>query len=275
MDMTNQFVKKDRYEMQDLLQIMALLRGEGGCPWDQKQTHESIRNNFLEETYEALEAIDAKDPAMLREELGDVLLQVVFHAQMEQEAGHFDFGDVCNEICQKLIVRHPHIFADVVAQTSEEVLTNWDQIKMQTKGQKAASETLESVPKILPALMRAAKVQSRAGKAGFDYPDLDWAFRDLQSEVEELREGIACQNRENCDEELGDLLFAAVNVSRFLKLDAEESLSKACNKFIRRFTQVERLAQQRGVDMKSASLQELDGLWKEAKQTERASGVDF
>ena len=273
MNMANQFAKQDRYEMQDLLEIMALLRGEGGCPWDQKQTHESIRNNFLEETYEVLEAIDAGDPAMMREELGDVLLQVVFHAQMEQEAGRFDFADVCNDICQKLIVRHPHIFGDVQADTSEEVLANWDRIKMQTKGQKAASETLESVPKILPALMRSSKVQSRAGKAGFDYPDLTWAFQDLQSEVEELRQGIANQDRENCEEELGDLLFAAVNVSRFLKLDAEESLSKACDKFIRRFTQVERMAQQRGVDMKSASIQELDGLWKEAKKQNKASDV--
>ncbi len=259
------FTFKEKYDIQDLISIMDTLRGEQGCPWDREQTHGSIRKNLIEETYEVAEAIDNGDAALLCEELGDLLLQVVFHAQMEKEQGSFDFDDVCNGICQKLIERHPHIFADVIANTPAEVLSNWEDIKKRQKGQTTATETLRSVPKVLPALMRAGKVQSRAAKTGFDYPDVQWAFSDLCSEVEELREALAAGDKPSQQEELGDLLFSAVNVARFLGADPEETLSESCEKFISRFEKVEAMASAQGVDIKKCSIDQLNSLWQEAK----------
>lgn len=179
------YPKKEKYGIQDLLQIMQILRGENGCPWDKEQTHKSMRRDMLEEAYEVCEAIDLEDRELLKEELGDVLLQVVHHARIEQEQGNFDFEDVCDGICRKLMVRHPHVFSDVQVSGTEEVLNNWDKIKQQTKGQTTGSETLTSVPKTFPALMRAQKVQKRAGKLGFNYPDIYWAMDDLNSELDE------------------------------------------------------------------------------------------
>lgn len=260
------FEFKENYRISDLLQIMRILRGEGGCPWDREQTHQSIRRNFIEETYEVAEAIDNGDTALLLEELGDVLLQVVFHTQMEAEQGTFSFDDVCDGICKKLILRHPHIFGDVTAETPDEVLKNWDEIKKQEKGQKTQSDAVRSVPKTLPALMRGAKVQQRAAKTGFDYPDLSDALGDLESELAELKEAISGGDRAAVDEEFGDLLFSCVNVSRFLHLDAEECLTRSTEKFICRFSEVEKLAEQNGTDMKTASLDELNQLWAQAKK---------
>lgn len=259
------FTFKEKYNIQDLLDIMSALRSEQGCPWDREQTHSSIRKNLIEETYEVVEAIDNGDTTLLCEELGDLLLQVVFHAQMEKELGTFDFNDVCNGICQKLIERHPHIFADVIATTPAEVLSNWEDIKKRQKGQTTATETLRSVPKVLPALMRATKVQSRAAKTGFDYPDIHWAFSDLCSEVEELRQAIASGDKHSQEDELGDLLFSAVNVARYIHTDPEESLSKSCEKFIRRFEEVEAIALKQGIDIKQCSIDQLNTLWKQAK----------
>lgn len=244
---------------------MRLLRSEHGCPWDREQDHHSIRKNFLEETYEVLEAIDNEDQELLKEELGDVLLQVVFHAEMEAEAGCFGFDDVCDGICKKLVLRHPHVFGGVDVSGTGEVLTNWDKIKERSKGQTTCTETLKSVPAVLPALMRSEKVQHRAAKSGFDYPNAQDAIKDLVSEVAELREAVDEGDKTHIDEELGDLLFAAVNVSRFVGADAEQSLSKACDKFIARFEVVERLAVERGLSMKEQPLETLDKLWKEAK----------
>lgn len=263
--MATEFLQKTSYDMNDLLTIMSLLRGEDGCPWDREQDHHSIRKNFLEETYEAVEAIDNEDAELLKEELGDVLLQIVFHAQMEQETGGFCFDDVCDGICKKLIVRHPHVFDHITVADSGEVLANWDTIKKQTKGQTTVTETLKSVPVVFPALMRSQKVQHRAAKGGFDYPDTAWAMRDLDSEVAELKEAIAQGEQAHIDEELGDLLFSAVNVARFVHSDAEDCLVKSCNKFITRFEKVEWLAGERGIDMKTSSIEVLDKLWKEAK----------
>ena len=262
------FHKKERYSIADLLDIMEILRSENGCPWDREQNHQSIRKNFIEETYEVVEAIDREDTALLQEELGDVLLQVVFHAQMEKEKGSFSFDDVADGICKKLILRHPHIFADVKADTSEEVLRNWDAIKKVEKGQRTATDTLKSVPKVLPALMRSEKVQSRAAKAGFDFEGIEPVYGSLCSEVEELAEAVQSKNISDIQEELGDVLFSVVNLSRFLKVDAEEALYNATEKFIKRFEQVERLAQQRGIDMKKESMQTLDELWKSVKEFE-------
>lgn len=259
------FRQKDKYTMDDLLEIMRLLRSPEGCPWDREQDHHSIRKNFIEETCEACEAIDNEDTALLREELGDVLLQIVFHTEMEREAGNFDFGDVCDGICKKLIVRHPHIFSDVVASTPEEVLRNWDEIKKREKGQQTQAEALRSVPRTLPALMRSEKVQARAAKTGFDYPDMGSAFHDLQSEIGELAEALQSGNAEEISDELGDVLFSAANVARFAKADSEQALGKSCDKFIRRFEKVEQIAAQRDVDMKKSGMDVLNDLWREAK----------
>lgn len=259
------FIAKDQYGIHDLLEIMKLLRSPDGCPWDRVQTHQSIRKNFLEETCEVLEAIDLENAELLKEELGDVLLQVVFHAQMEQEAGRFTFDEVCDGICKKLIHRHPHIFSDEKADTPEQVLRNWEEIKKQEKRQTTQAQALNSVPKTLPALMRGEKVQARAAKVGFDYEDAAGAMKDLRSEVDELSEAIASGRREEIWEELGDLLFSVANVARFVKVDSEQALGNATDKFIRRFTQVERLADARGIDMKESGMDVLDNLWQEAK----------
>lgn len=252
--------------MQDLLQIMEILRSENGCPWDREQTHESIRGNFIEETYEAVEAIDKKDPVLLREELGDVLLQVVFHARMEEEVNSFNFGDVVNDICEKLIIRHPHIFGDVKVCGTEEVLNNWEAIKNQVKGTKTQTERLEAVPRVYPALMRSQKVSGRAAKAGMDHVTAEAAWKDLESEVSELREAVTEKNSDHVEEELGDLLFSAVNVARLLGVDSEYALTRSCDKFIRRFAETERLATAEGIDLKTADTDTKDRLWKEAKE---------
>ncbi|MBR4858322.1 MAG: nucleoside triphosphate pyrophosphohydrolase [Clostridia bacterium] len=263
-----EFQIKSSYNMQDLLEIMMLLRSPGGCPWDAQQTHESIKKNLIEETYEVIEAINKDDKVLLCEELGDLLMQVVFHAQMEQEAGTFDFDDVADGICKKLIERHPHVFGQVEISGVDDVLTNWNAIKMKTKKQKTTTDSMLSVPRELPALMRATKLQKKAADVGFDWSDVSGALDKLEEEISELRHAIAKGDAENTAEELGDVLFSAVNVSRFVKADAEEALTSASDKFLARFTTVERLANERGIDMNSAGLDVLDSLWDEAKAAE-------
>jgi len=260
------FQIKENYSIEDLKQIMQILRGENGCPWDKEQDHKSIRNNFIEETYEVIEAIEEEDIDLLREELGDVLLQIVFHSQMEAELGNFQFDDVASDICKKLIIRHPHIFSDVKVNNTEEVLENWANIKQAQKGQTTATQTLKAVPKQLPALMRSTKVQQRAKKVGFDYPDADMAFSDLKSEVLELEKAIQNNDIENISEEIGDLIFSCVNISRFYNKDAEELLTASCNKFIKRFEKVENQAIESSINMKEASIEKLNELWKKAKE---------
>ncbi len=264
--MAASFQTKDRYTMDDLLAIMALLRSPEGCPWDREQTHESIAGDFLEETHEALEAIRLKDADGLKEELGDVLLQVVFHSRIEEEKGAFTFDDVVDGICKKLVVRHPHVFGEITVDGAGQVLQNWDAIKRQTKGGKTQAELLGAVPRSLPALMRAAKVQNRAKRVGFDWPDVSGAMGALENETVEFQEALASENRTAIEEELGDLLFSAVNVSRFLHVDAEQALTGSTDKFIRRFARVEELAKDRHIDLAAASLEELDALWDEAKR---------
>ena len=264
--MKDRYDFKPRYDCGDLIDIVKILRAPGGCPWDREQTHESIKKNFIEETYEVIEAINKKEPAMLREELGDVLLQIALHCEMEREQGTFTFDDVCDEVCKKLIVRHPHVFGDVQADTAEQVLANWDVIKMQTKHQKSAAESMASVPRELPALMRAQKLQKKASKVGFDWDDASGALDKIHEETEELREAMAGGDAAAAADELGDLLFSAVNAARFVGADAEEALTAATDKFYRRFAQVEQLADERGIDMKTAGIEALDELWNEAKK---------
>lgn len=266
-----EFEIRSKYDINDLLKIMEILRSESGCPWDREQTHKSIRKNFIEETYEVCEAIDTDDKELLKEELGDALLQVVFHSRISEEDNDFDFSDVVDGICKKLVVRHPHVFGNVTVDNSDQVLTNWEKIKAQTKGQTTYTDTLNSVPKTLPSLMRAEKVQSRAAKSGFDYDDIATALSDLKSEIAELEAAINNNDSENIAEELGDLLFSTVNVSRFAKLDSEYELSMATEKFIKRFNVVEKLANDNNIDLKSADFSQMDKLWKQAKQIAKNS----
>ena len=257
------FQYKDSYNVKDLEEIVRILRAPGGCPWDAEQTHQSIRRNFLEEAYEAAEAIDEENPDHLKEELGDVLLQVVFHARMEQEAGRFDLDGVADGVCKKLIYRHPHVFGDVAVSGTGEVLTNWEELKRKEKGQATNTDALEAVARSLPALWRAGKVQKKAKKAGFDWPEVSGALDKLSEELEELRQAAA--QGTNVAEELGDLLFSAVNVSRFLGVDCEDALNQATDKFIGRFRKVEEQAGER--PMTEMTLAELDQLWERAKET--------
>lgn len=262
------FNYKDKYNFDDLVKIMKILRAPGGCPWDAEQNHESIRRNFIEETYEAVEAIDTCNSELLCEELGDVMLQVVFHAEISEGEGDFNIDDVCDGICKKLIIRHPHVFGDVKADTSEKVLENWDKIKMQTKSQTTYTETLKSVSPALPALIRAEKVQHKAHKCGFDWDDISGALDKLSEEISELREAVAKGEKDAVSDELGDVLFSAVNVSRFADVDSEKALSDSTEKFIYRFSKVEEIAAQKGIDMKTATLSQLDAIWDEVKTSE-------
>jgi len=264
--MSVDFEFKDKYDISDLISIVKVLRAPGGCPWDRKQTHFSIKKNFIEETYEVIEAINKENPEMLKEELGDILLQVALHSEMESEKGVFDFNDVANDVVQKLVIRHPHVFGDVVANDAEEALSSWDSAKAKSKGTTKQSESMVSVPRELPALMRAQKIQQKAAKVGFDWKDSKGAFDKLDEEINELKTALAHGSDSEIEDEFGDVLFSCVNISRFLKLDSEEALTGATDKFVERFKEVEKLASERNIDMKASSIEELDALWDEAKK---------
>jgi len=264
--MRTDFKLKNSYSVEDLVEIMALLRSENGCPWDREQTHQSIRNNFIEETYEAVEAIDNGDTELLKEELGDVLLQVVFHAQLENEKGSFNFDSVCDGICKKLILRHPHIFGDEVPSDSGKVADRWDEIKKESKGYETAAETLRAVPKQLPALMRSAKLQQRAEKACATRHDVIWSLRKLDEEVTELKEAVRANDIVSCADEVGDVLFSVVNVARALDLAPEQCLTAASEKFIQRVEAVENIVSESGREFRDLNKAELSEIWLEAKE---------
>ena len=261
------FTSKPRYALDDLIRLVHALRAPGGCPWDAAQTHLSIRRNFLEEAYEACEALDCDDAAMLREELGDVLLQVLFHADIEADRGRMTIDNIADAECRKLIFRHPHVFASGKADSSDEVLVNWDKLKRQEKGQRTTADAMDSVARSLPALWRADKLQSKAAKAGFEFPDVSGALDKLDEETQELR--AAVETGTNFEEELGDVLFAAVKVGRFCGVDPEAALEKTCEKFIARFRKVEQAADARGESLSSLPLEELTALWNAAKDQTR------
>lgn len=258
--------KKDKYTFEDFAKIIKILRSPDGCPWDREQTHRSIRNEFIEETYEAVDAIDRGDDTDMCEELGDVMLQVMLHAQIASEENAYDISDVIDGIARKMILRHPHVFGDVKADTTEQVLENWDKIKREEKHQQSYTDTLTSVPMSYPALMRAQKVQKRAKKVGFDWDDIKEPLAKVSEEHKELCEAIESGQSDAILEEFGDMLFALVNVSRFLKIDSEEALQKATDKFITRFARVEEIASENGMDMKETPLEILDKFWDEAKK---------
>jgi tetrapyrrole methylase family protein/MazG family protein len=258
----------DRYGMDDLRRIMELLRAPDGCPWDREQTHQSIRRNMLEEAYEVAEAIDEEDSAHLKEELGDVLLQVVFHSRMAEEDGQFTFDDVVDGVCKKLVFRHPHVFGTVDAQNADAALTAWEAQKRAEKGQKTAGDTLDAVARSLPALMRAEKIQSKAKKAGFDWDAVGPVLDKINEEAEELRQAV--QDKTNIEEELGDLLFVTVKAGAFLGLDSELALHAACEKFIRRFRRVEELSDR---PMTELDVPALESLWRQVKLEENGGSA--
>lgn len=268
--MSNKFEIKDRYDIGDLLEIIKVLRAPGGCPWDAEQTHTSIKKNFIEETYEVVEAINKNNSDMLREELGDVLLQIVMHTEMEREQGGFCFEDVVDEVVKKLVSRHPHVFGDVVAENSSQALESWNEAKSRLKGEKNKTQSMQSVPRELPALMRAQKVQHKASKAGFDWQSADGAFDKLYEEINELKIAMNQGDSSLIEDEFGDVLFSCVNIARFINVDSEEALTKSTDKFISRFSSVEQMAKEKGIDMKSSSLQVLDELWDNAKKIKNA-----
>ncbi len=260
------FEFKEKYNFNDLVDIVRILREPGGCPWDMEQTHQSIRENFLEETYEVIEAIDTNNRELMQEELGDVLLQVLMHSDMARTDGWFNIDDVADGICQKLIIRHPHVFGDVSVNSTGDVLKNWDSIKRQTKNQRTQSEAMAAIPSVYPALMKAQKVQEKAKKAGFDWREPYGAFEKIAEEAAELKDAFEKSNKEHIEEELGDLLFSVVNTARFCNCEAETALDKATKKFMNRFGIVEKLAAEKDIDMKTASIELLDKLWDEAKE---------
>ena len=250
----------------ELVQIMARLRGENGCPWDREQTHASIKPYLLEETYEVLESIDENDPAKLEEELGDLALQVVFHAQMADEAGLFTIADVLRGINEKLRRRHPHIFGDVKADTAQEVLFNWEQIKkLEREKAQGRASLLDGVPRELPALLRAHRLQEKASRVGFDWNEARQVFQKVEEELAELRAAMESEQPDRMEAELGDLLFSLVNLGRFIAVNPEEALRKTIARFIARFQYIEEELARRGTAPGQVTLEEMDALWAEAK----------
>lgn len=255
------FLCKESYDLRDFVALVSYLRSPNGCPWDQVQTHESIRRNFLEETYEACEAIDAGDLVHMREELGDVLMQVLFHTDIEREAGHFDIDDVADAACKKLVYRHPHVF-----RRDEPDAPDWDTMKQRERAQTTTAEAMDSVARSLPALWRCDKIQSKAAKTGFEWPDVHAALDKVDEETRELRAAVASGDKEAIGDELGDLLFAAVKVARFAGIDPEQAAHAACEKFIRRFSAMETAAANDGVPLEQCALAQMLALWQQAKQ---------
>lgn len=249
----------------NLIEIIGKLRSPEGCPWDREQTHQSLKRFLLEESYELFEAIDQENPEEIKDELGDVLLQVLLHAQIAKEYGAFDINDVIVNLSDKLIRRHPHVFSDVQADTPDQVVVNWDAIKKTEQAGASRKSVLDGVPKDFPALMRAEKIQKKAAKVGFDWDETQGVLEKVHEELGELEEAMIQNNQQELEEELGDLLFAAVNLSRFLKVDPEFALQKATAKFTERFHLVEEQAQEQDLELKELNLDELNLLWDKAK----------
>jgi len=256
---------RKHYSLEQLVQIMQDLLGENGCPWDKEQNHQSLKKYLIEECYEVIEAIEEEDMYKLCDELGDLLLQIVFHAELASMEGYFNIYDVITAIAQKMIRRHPHVFGQVKVKNSAEVLANWDEIKKDEKREKGEALRLE-VPRALPALLRAQKIQSKAAKIGFDWPDVNGPGQKLDEEIAEFKKALEQKDLSQMKEELGDILFSIVNIARFCGLDAEEALSDTNSKFLKRFAFMEEEAERLGVDLASLTLKEMDVLWEKAKQ---------
>ncbi len=250
------------YDFSKLVEIMEKLRKE--CPWDKKQTRESLRPYLIEETYEVLEAIDEGNPDKLKEELGDLLLQVVFHAEIAKEKGEFDINDVIDFLCNKLIYRHPHVFGDVKVKSAEEVLENWEKLKKREKNH--ADSVLSGVPKELPALLQAFRLQEKASKVGFDWDNVEGVINKIKEELSELIEAVREKDKEKIEHEMGDLLFAIANLGRFVGVDPENALRKCNARFKERFQYIEKRLSEEGKSPQEVSLEYMDKLWEEAKE---------
>ncbi len=252
-----------------LVDVMKKLRGKNGCPWDKKQNHKSLKPYLIEEVYEVIDAIDREDYNDLKEELGDLLLQIVFHSQIAKENGIFTIDDVAEGIVEKLIRRHPHVFGDVKVKDSDEVLKNWEKIKKE----EGKESVLDGVPKGLPALLKARRVQEKAKRVGFDWKNIDGALEKVEEEFKELKEAIKSNKKDEISEEFGDLLFSLVNVSRFLGIDAEDSLQQTINKFMERFKAIEnKIKKSEKKNIEEYSLEELDELWDRVKEEKSENG---
>lgn len=269
--LTSLYIPKDlnnKKDINDLIALIDTLRGDDGCPWDREQTHESLKDAIVEESYEVKDAIEKEDDDALIEELGDVLLHVIFHSSIGKEDGYFDFNDVILGIYNKMIERHPHIFGEENIDTSSEVEKSWDEIKKEEKGFETVTQELEGVAKALPALIRAHKIQNKARKVGFDWDNVEDASKKVIEELNEVLEVYNTKDKDRITEEVGDLLFACVNVSRFLEVNEEEALNKTIDKFIKRFSYIESAALKNNKTLKEMTLQEMDELWNEAKKQE-------
>jgi tetrapyrrole methylase family protein/MazG family protein len=258
--------KKDFY---DLVSIIETLRGEDGCPWDREQTHDSLKSALIEESYEVIDAIESEDEDAIIEELGDVLLQVVFHASIGKEEEFFSINDVIEGICNKMIYRHPHVFGEESINTSSKVLESWDELKKKEKGIDSVTEEMRSIARSLPALIRANKVQKKAKKVGFDWDEVEEAMNKVIEELNEIKEVYNGQNKEIITEEVGDLIFACVNICRFLDIDGELALNKTTEKFIKRFSFIEEKSKEVNKNMKEMSLDEMNKLWEDAKKLKK------
>jgi tetrapyrrole methylase family protein/MazG family protein len=252
-----------------LIEVMRKLRAPGGCPWDREQTLQTLKPCLLEETYELLEAMDGDDLALHVEELGDVLLQVVFQCAIREEEGLFSFDEVAAKLAEKLVRRHPHVFGDVSANTSGEVLRNWEAIKQTEKGKKPDRSAIDGVPATLPALLKAQRTQAKASRVGFDWKDATGATEKIEEELGELREAVTSGDKAQISEEAGDLLFSVVNYCRFIDVDAENALEGTNKKFSRRFREVERRVRAQGKSLKDCTLAEMDAIWDSVKAQER------
>ena len=255
--------KKDFY---DLIHTIEMLRGEDGCSWDREQTHESIKNSLLEEAYEVVEAIEDENIDGLIEELGDVLLQVVFHSIIGKEDGYFNISDVIETITSKMIYRHPHVFKNKTDATSDEVLDSWDELKKKEKNYETLTEEINGIAKTLPSLTKAHKVQKKVSKVGFDFENINEAVKKIEEEIREVLDVYKDNNREKIIDEMGDLLFACVNLSRLLNVDEEEALNKSTKKFIKRFKFIEDNILKQGKDFNNVTLDEMNTLWEDSKK---------
>lgn len=259
---------RQKFFMPDLVKVMTTLRSQDGCPWDREQTHESLRRYLIEEAYEVIETIDNEDLWGLEEELGDLLLQVVFHAEIASENGYFNINDVITGIYDKMIRRHPHVFSDVSVEDSDEVLTNWEAIKQDEKQATTVSQSLQALSKAFPPLLKAEKIQKKMAKVGFDWPDVSGAIEKVSEELEEVKQAIDEKNDDFTMKEIGDLLFAVVNIARILKMDPSEALSITNEKVINRFAFVEETLLSKGKKLEDESLETMDKLWDLAKKSE-------
>ncbi|HIJ59292.1 MAG TPA: nucleoside triphosphate pyrophosphohydrolase [Nitrospirae bacterium] len=251
-------------EIDLLIEIMSKLRSNNGCPWDKVQTHQSLKGYLLEETYEVIDTIDRSNYDELKEELGDLLFQIIFHSQLASEKGFFDFKDVCSIIAKKMISRHPHVFSDKKFDSLEEVSKQWQERKKEEGKNKES--IFDGIPSELPSLLKAQRIQSRASKVGFDWDDVKDAMPKIYEEIDELRDNINRGNSEGIEEELGDILFSIVNVARLLKINSEDALRKTVNKFILRFHHIETFAKDTGRSINDLTLKEMDELWEATKK---------